>query len=145
MSDTPEKNNSSSNTEDASKKPASPWFVTPMSDNQEKNEEKKPSLGTDKPEEIKFQPESTPSAKEDSSGEKAAEPKPSASPPSFKPAAAPTPKAANPFTESSSITFDEEEKKTQGVSVPMLVVDSLAAAVAIVFTVLILRDVMPFL
>lgn len=143
MSDTPEKNNSSSNPEDASKKP-SPWFVTPMGDDQDQNAEKKQNQDVDKPDENKFQPESTPSVKEEVSEEKAPAPKPAASPPSFKPGVSPTQKATNPFTESSSITFDDEPK-AEGVSVPMLVVDSLAAAVAIVFTVLILRDVMPFL
>lgn len=42
------------------------------------------------------------------------------------------------------ITFDEQDKD-EGPSTPMLVIDGLAAAVSIAFTVLILQDVMPFL
>lgn len=70
-------------------------------------------------------------------------PKPAAAtPPSFKPKA-PSPKA-NPSADSSSITFDDEEN-TKEVSTPMLVIDAVAALVAVTFAILVLRDVMPFL
>lgn len=154
MSDTPNKDANkgvSSESEDTSKKP-SPWFVTPMGDKEDrKNVQESESA---KAEPVKLEPETTPVAN-DAAGEtssaatipaapKSAAPKSAnSSPPSLKPSATTTPKA-NPFTDTSTITFDDDAKSKQ-VSTPMLVIDAVAALVAVTFAVLVLRDVMPFL
>ena len=44
-----------------------------------------------------------------------------------------------------SITFDDSEDGSDGISIPALVVDAVAAAIAIAFTVLLLQDVLPFI
>jgi hypothetical protein len=43
------------------------------------------------------------------------------------------------------ITFDDESDSAESVNVTILAVDSLAAATAIAFTVLLLKDLAPFL
>jgi len=65
-------------------------------------------------------------------------------PPSKPVSMAPPAKKAPAKKPDPAITFDKEEKD-DAPTVPMLVIDGIAAAVAVVFTVLILRDVMPFL
>lgn len=130
MSDTPDKKDTAPSESSETPEKASPWFVTPMGDKQEKKDNK--DAASERPE--KTPEEEKPAA--------APTPKPVTVAPTPK-AAAPAPSTANPFTDT-AITFDDEKKK-ESVSMPMLVIDGLAAAVAIAFTVLILRDVMPFL
>lgn len=130
MSDTPDKKDTAPKESAETPEKTSPWFVTPMGDKPGQKESK--DAASERPE--KTAEEEKPAA--------SPTPKPVTVAPTPK-AAAPAPTTANPFTDT-TITFDDE-KKTEAVSVPMLVIDGLAAAVAIAFTVMILRDVMPFL
>lgn len=159
MSDTPDKKDiPASESADSSEK-KSPWFVTPMADHNEDEQDKiklqpKQSEQPEQPEQLgkSEQPEKTEAhAKPAANREKSsAAPTPALAPapklkPGVKPGAKPKPAVStvNPLA-GGSITVDETAE-SHTVSTPMLVIDGLAAVVAIVFTVLILRDALPFL
>lgn len=163
MSDTPDKKDTPASESADSTEKKSPWFVTPMGDKQDDKQDKtklqpEQSEQSEKPEEGKEADADRPEKSRPAAtapNPPATAPKPAATAPKPAPKAPkPAPTAStskpestskpNPFAGGSSITFDDDSKANK-VSKPMLVVDGLAAAVAIAFTVLILQDVLPFL
>lgn len=175
MTDTPKSKNMSTDqnkeTGDDVQK-SSPWFVTPLSDGpgQSDGEKSGSSHGASAPgeaskvtpfpttslpsfEELASQPSTKPAA----AARPAATAKPAATVSQVTPAptqqpvsAAPKPVAAKPSpTKPSpkvdpSIRFDDDSANTE-VSLPSLIIDGVAAAVAVIFTILIFKDSLPFL
>jgi len=131
MSDTPDQNKPLN--EDSQRSPEkAPEQATPSSPRV-----KAPSKPVKPPSKPAPQPDSQPAAQTPS------KPAPKPKPASVTPAAKKQ-EAAKAKKPDSSITSDEKDVDDSP-SVPMLVIDGLAAVIAVTFTVLILRDVMPFL